>query len=102
MVRCKWLIFNHPYFSAKSIGMWSVWLLQAHGNRHMGWTVLATLLVLALVYGVPAVSRIFALVAPQGALLLVGLVVVGLCVAWIECIKWRRGARELAPGQFLP
>lgn len=61
--------------------------------RCFGWTTAATLLLLACVLGIPAVSRLFAFEQPTPWMLLaaVGLALLGLL--WFEGVKWVLGRK---------
>ena len=67
---------------------------QAESNRPFGWIAAGTVLVLGVVLGVPAISRLFAFSAPAPSLLLAALAVAGLGLAWFEAVKRFQGRRS--------
>ena len=58
-------------------------------NAAFGWIAVATLVLLALVLGIPAVSRLFAFVAPTPAMLRPASALALLALLWFEAVKWR-------------
>jgi Ca2+-transporting ATPase len=65
----------------------TAWLGSAESNRQFGWIAGGTVLVLAVVLAVPAVSRLFSFSAPTAPLLLAALGVAVLSMAWFEAVK---------------
>jgi Ca2+-transporting ATPase len=65
----------------------------AASNNTFRWIALATLVLLACVLGIPALSRLFAFTQPTPAMLLAGIAVAGLCMLWFEAVKWALGRR---------
>jgi Ca2+-transporting ATPase len=76
---------------------------NAESNTQFGWIAAGTILVLGVVLAVPAVSRLFAFVAPLPATLLAAVGVALLSVTWFELVKRvqgqgvRRTAQPTAP-----
>jgi P-type Ca2+ transporter type 2C len=60
---------------------------NAESNRQFGWIAAGTVVVLGVVLGLPAISRLFSFAAPSTGMLLVALVVAGLSMVWFECVK---------------
>ncbi len=63
------------------------WLGHAESNAPFGWIAVGTVVVLAAVLGIPAVSRLFAFAAPPPLALLAALGVVMVGMAWFEGVK---------------
>jgi Ca2+-transporting ATPase len=65
-------------------------------NAAFGWIVLATVVLLGVVLGIPSVGRLFAFVLPTPALLAAGIGLSLLGLLWFEAVKWRltRGSRH--------
>jgi Ca2+-transporting ATPase len=79
---------------------WSRAALRRGGpaNAAFVWISLATLVLLALVLGVPAISRLFAFVTPTLPMLAGGLGVVLLALLWFEAVKSRLAGGRGHPG----
>jgi Ca2+-transporting ATPase len=81
----------------------TAWRGQAQSNRPFGWIAVGTVLVLAAILGVPAISRLFSFAAPSPAFLLAALAVAALALVWFESVKqlqgrWiRQDTRVVAP-----
>ncbi len=69
----------------------TAWLGNAESNKHFSAIAAGTVMVLALVLFVPAVSRLFLFFAPPATALLLVLGVVGLAMAWFEGVKRVQG-----------
>lgn len=65
----------------------TAWLGSAESNRQFGWIAGGTVLVLAVVLAVPAVSRLFSFSAPTAPMLLAALGVAVLSMVWFEAVK---------------
>jgi Ca2+-transporting ATPase len=63
----------------------------ATSSRPFAWIAGGTVLMLALVLGVPAVSRLFSFAMPPPGLLLAALGVAALAMGWFELVKWALG-----------
>ncbi len=59
----------------------------AEASRSFAWIAAGTVLLLGVVLGVPAVSRLFSFVAPTPAMLLAAVGLAGLSVVWFELVK---------------
>jgi Ca2+-transporting ATPase len=70
----------------------TVWFGRKASNRQFGWIAVATLAVLALVLGVPAVSRMFAFQQPSPALLVGAAAAALLSLLWLEGVKRLQGS----------
>ena len=70
---------------------------SAESNRYFGWIAVATMLLLGCVLGIPAVSGLFAFVQPTGLMLLGGVGVALLGLAWFEGVKWGQGQGARRP-----
>ena len=60
---------------------------NAESNRKFGWIAAGTVVVLGVVLGVPAISRLFSFAAPAPAMLVAALAVAALSVGWFEAVK---------------
>jgi Ca2+-transporting ATPase len=60
---------------------------KAESSRAFGWIAGATVLVLGVVLGVPAVSRLFYFAAPTPVMLLAALGVSAVGIGWFELVK---------------
>jgi Ca2+-transporting ATPase len=60
------------------------------------WIALATLALLGVALGIPAVSRLFAFAPPPPALLLAGAGAALVSLVWFEAVKWGHGRRRPA------
>ena len=69
----------------------TVWFGRKASNRQFGWIAVATLAVLALVLGVPAVSRLFAFQQPPPMLLAAAAAAALLSLLWLEGVKRLQG-----------
>ena len=67
------------------------WSIGSTWNAFFGWISAATVALLALVLGVPAVSRLFAFALPPVMLWLVAMGVVATAMVWFELVKWWPG-----------
>lgn len=69
---------------------WSQAALRSGGpaNAAFGWITVATVVLLGVILGVPAVGRLFAFVTPTPAMLTAGVGVAGLALLWFELVKW--------------
>ena len=56
-------------------------------NRHFSWITAATLAVLGVVLGVPAISRLFSFSLPAPAMFLMALGLAGISMVWFETVK---------------
>jgi Ca2+-transporting ATPase len=63
-------------------------------NASFGWITLAAIVLLGVVLGIPAVSRLFAFVLPTPTMLLAGAGVSILGLLWFEAVKWAGGGRR--------
>ncbi len=64
------------------------WLAHSRVNRAFAWVGVLTVLLLAAVLGIPAVRGLFAFALPPAELLLGGVAMAVLAVAWFEAVKW--------------
>jgi Ca2+-transporting ATPase len=74
------------------------WNRTGEAGSSFAWITTATLVLLGLVLGVPAVSRLFAFAQPTAAMLLTGAGVALLSLLWFEAVKWALGGRRTSPG----
>jgi Ca2+-transporting ATPase len=65
----------------------TAWLGNLESNRQFGWITAGTVVMLAMVLGVPAISRLFSFALPSPELLLAALAVAGLSMVWFESVK---------------
>ncbi len=65
-------------------------------NATFRWIAVATLVMLALVLGVPQVSGLFAFAAPTPTMLLAGAGIAVLALLWFEGVKWMLARRHTA------
>jgi len=79
---------------------WSRVALRAGGpvNAAFGWITAATVLLLGVVLGIPAIGRLFAFVAPTPPMLAAGVGVAMLALLWFEAVKWGLARRLARPG----
>ena len=79
---------------------WSQVALRRGGpvNAAFAWIAVATVALLGLVLGLPAIARLFAFVAPTPPMLAAGLGVAVLGLLWFEAVKWGLGRRSGRPG----
>ncbi len=74
----------------------AAWRGGGASNATFRWIAAATLVMLALVLGIPQISGLFAFAAPTPAMLLAGAGVAVLALLWFEGVKWMF-ARRRAP-----
>jgi Ca2+-transporting ATPase len=67
------------------------WLGGDTSNRQFGWIAFATVILLGLVLGVPAISRLFHFVPPSPIMLFAGLGAAIVSLLWFEAVKWALG-----------
>ena len=67
-------------------------------NAAFAWIAAATLALLGLVLGLPAIGRLFAFVVPTVPMLAAGLGVALLGLLWFEAVKWALDCRSKRPG----
>ena len=72
----------------------STWLGGDTSNRQFGWIALATVVLLGLVLGVPAISRLFYFIPPSPIMLLAGLGAAIISLLWFEGVKQALGRRH--------
>ncbi len=79
---------------------WSRAALRAGGpvNAAFGWITAATVVLLGVVLGIPAIGRLFAFVAPTPPMLAAGVGVAMLALLWFEAVKWGLARRHARPG----
>ena len=65
----------------------TVLLGNSESNRQFGWIAAGAVVVLGVVLGVPAISRLFSFAVPTPAMLLVAVGIAGLTIAWFEGVK---------------
>ncbi len=68
------------------------------GNAAFGWIAVATVILLGVILGIPAITRLFLFVAPSPAMLAAGLGVAVLALLWFEAVKWGLGRRGAPAG----
>jgi Ca2+-transporting ATPase len=66
----------------------------AESGRPFAWIALGTAAMLAVVLGVPAVSRLFSFAMPPVGFMLAALGVAALALGWFELVKWGLGRRS--------
>jgi Ca2+-transporting ATPase len=71
----------------------TAWLGNPESNQQFGWIAAGTLVVLGVVLGVPAVSRLFSFAAPPPVMLLAALGAAVLGMLWFEGVKRVQGQR---------
>ncbi len=69
---------------------WNQSALQASGgsNQAFTWIAMATVILLAVILSVPAVSRLFLFASPSTVMLLAGVGAALLSLLWFETVKW--------------
>lgn len=74
---------------------WNISALRSDVARNaaFAWISAATVLMLGIVLGVPAVSRLFAFVQPTPLLLLASIGMACISLLWFEAVKWRLGVQ---------
>ena len=79
---------------------WSRAALRAGGpvNAAFGWITAATVVLLGVVLGIPAIGRLFAFVTPTLPMLAAGVGVAMLALLWFEAVKWGLARRLARPG----
>ena len=79
---------------------WNRPALRAGGpvNAAFVWITAATVVLLGVVLGIPAVGRLFAFVSPTLPMLAAGLGVALLALLWFEAVKWVLARRLARPG----
>ncbi len=81
------LIFANRFWSRSAL------LAQSGSNRAFMWIVLATVLLLAVILGIPAIRGLFSFASPSPVMLLAGVGVALLSLLWFEAVKWGLGQR---------
>jgi Ca2+-transporting ATPase len=85
------LIFTNRFWSEPALK------LRAEGrpsNSAFIWSAAATLVMLAVILGVPAICNLFSFASPPPLMLLFGFGAALLSLFWFEAVKWGLGLRE--------
>jgi hypothetical protein len=75
----------------------SALLGNAESNAQFGWVAAGAVVVLGVVLGVPAISRLFSFAAPTPVMLLVALSAASLSMVWFEGVKRAQGRSIRTP-----